>query len=213
MSEAQWKVFEDQVADLLTLIGYEVTRNCEVQSAQTDVLAISPRRFKPNLLVECKYHEDTSRRVTIDEIENFTARVIRLRNEGIVDQGYLVANTGFTSRARGSVFDSIASRFVFLYTLDQLQHRLLDTDLYLQEYVRDYERSNAASRFVDLWTIDAASSRGLQFTARPNRELPPVLAATVGSENPELLPLIPVIMTSAELQEMHATWRGKKSDA
>ncbi len=162
-----WAAFERQVAELFELLDYDVTVDVRVQAAQTDLIAVSRRRFKPNLLVECKYHENIKNRVSIDEIENFAARVVRLRMDGKVDHGYLVTNTGFTSHAKGSIFDSAAEKFVFLCTYDELFSRLIDTTFYLKEYVRKYEESGAPARYVDLWALDQADLDGLKFDSRP----------------------------------------------
>jgi Restriction endonuclease/NACHT domain len=162
-----WQQFETQVVELFRLLGYQVQADTRVQGAQTDLFARSPHRFKPNLLVECKYHDSLTAKVSIDEIENFSARIIRLRAEGVVDQGYLVTNTGFTSHAKGSLFDSTSGKFVFLATYNELLHQLMDTDFYLSNYVRQYKESGSFERFVDLWVLDPCQIQRLKFDAAP----------------------------------------------
>jgi hypothetical protein len=162
-----WKQFEEAVGDVFRMMGYEVQANVGIQSAQTDLLATTPTRLRPNLLIECKYHADPKTRVSIDEIENFAARVLRLRIEGVIDHGYLVTNTGFSSQSKGNIFDSSAKNFVFPRTYNELLHRLLDTELYLKEYVRRYEESRANHRFVDLWCVSANDLRGTDFDRSP----------------------------------------------
>ena len=145
---AQWKLFEKKVAELFTLFGYNVIHDTKINAAQTDILSTSPNRFKPNLLIECKFHSESSRKVSINEVENFTARVITLRNTGKVDHGYLITNTDFTSSAKESINEF--STFVFLSSYDQLLQNLVDIDFYLKEFVRQYEEKKYHDKFVDL---------------------------------------------------------------
>jgi hypothetical protein len=204
-----WQEFEKQVAQLFRLLGYQVESDTRLQSAQTDLIAISPRRFKPTLIVECKYHDASDRKVSSDEIENFTARVIKLRSEGVVDQGYLVTNTGFTSFAKGSVLDSIAKNFVFLYTYDALLHRLLDTDFYLSDFVRDYEASGAFERFVDLFVSDPFAIGQLKYDIVPGQAFPvrQDLSGEEGSTSVRFLPVLPASFRRRKNTNKHRSTR------
>ncbi len=157
---SDWKSFEKYVADIFSMLGYSIEVDGQMDSAQTDIIAISRNRFKPNLIIECKYHSEKSTKVGIDQVENFTARVLKLRNKGVIDQGYLVTNTGFTSPAKGSLAESAS--YVFLATPNELINELIDTDTYLKTYIESYERTFSFKHFIELYSCDI---RNLGFTS------------------------------------------------
>ncbi len=161
-----WKEFERSVADVFRLLGYSVKQDLLIRGGQTDVLATATAPLRSNLIIECKYFETTTR-VSIDDTENFVARVLRLRSEGIIDKGYLVTNTGFTAQAKACVYGSGLATVVYLATYDELFAQLLDAEAYLREYVRRYDESHASDRFVDLWTLDARCIQRLFFMGFP----------------------------------------------
>lgn len=161
-----WKDFERSVADVFRLLGYSVKQDLLIRGGQTDVLATATAPLRSNLIIECKYFETTTR-VSIDDTENFVARVLRLRSEGIIDKGYLVTNTGFTAQAKACVYGSSLATVVYLATYDELFAQLLDAEAYLREYVRRYDESHASERLVDLWTLDARCSQRLFFMGFP----------------------------------------------
>ena len=152
--QKEWLQFEKDVAALFHLFGYTVTHDAKVQAAQTDVVATSPKRTKPNIVVECKYHADDSAKVGINEVQLFVSRVSALRMAGEIDQGYLVTNTGFTSDARAALVSTPASHYVFLVSYNELIQSILDVEDYLKEYVSSYEKSADGLRFIDLYLLE-----------------------------------------------------------
>ncbi|MEY2536426.1 MAG: hypothetical protein QOG67_166 [Verrucomicrobiota bacterium] len=166
-SAESWTAFESQVAALLRQFGYEIDHDTKIRGAQTDVLALSPRRTIPNLLIECKHHAAEKNKVGIDEVENFIARVQRLRLDGEIDHGYLVTNTGFTSNAKGSILGSNASKYVFLVTYQELLATLLDVDSYLSAKVNEYASSELQVRYVEQRVVDTTIVDGSIFDANP----------------------------------------------
>lgn len=160
MSIPNWQNFENKVADIFKLFGYEVVTNTKVDSAQTDCIASTKNRFKPTILIECKYHDDIKSNVGINEVENFKARVLSLRIKGVIDQGYLITNTGFTSSAKECITDMATCAFLTSY--DELLFQLVDVDYYLKQYVEHYEKVNA-SKYVDLRIVDCKNLLELDF--------------------------------------------------
>ena len=68
--------------------------------------------------MECKFHEpQTGNKVSVPEVDDFAARVLRLRGSGDVSSGYLVTNTDFTAPAKGAFAGRPEGKFVFLRTL------------------------------------------------------------------------------------------------
>jgi DNA replication protein DnaC len=162
--EQPWLTFEKQVGYLFGKFGYEVDHDTKVQGAQTDIIAKSPRRNRPNLIVECKYHEKPKAKVGIDHVENFTSRVMKLRLEGEIDHGYLVTNTGFTADAKASLNNAIG-KYVFLVTYNELFAILVNADFYLKTTVNKYKNSKIHSHYVELRTVDTTVANGTIFDA------------------------------------------------
>lgn len=149
-----WLQFEHDVAKLFELFGYdEVTHNIKIEGGQCDVFAISRKRSKANIVAECKYHQNTSTKVGITDVQAFIYKVTNYRNSGKIDQGYLITNTGFTADARAAINDSVAN-YVFLLTYDELIQSLLDINHYLQEFVTDYNIKGEGNRYVEMKLIN-----------------------------------------------------------
>jgi len=161
MNKMDWSQFENKVADIFKLFGYDVVRDTKINSAQTDAIAVSGNKFKQRILIECKYHESLDKKVGIDEVENFRSRVLTLRVSGKIDQGYLVTNTGFTSNAKESISD--AASYVFLTTYIDLIFQLVDVDFYLKNFVEKYEQ-NSLKKFVDLNVVDIMNLTEISFS-------------------------------------------------
>ena len=172
VKQPDWQAFEEKVGRVLRLLGYDVTPNTEVRSAQTDLMATSKRRNHPNLLVECKFHRDPRNKVGIDEVENFSARTTLLRAKGRIDHGYLITNTGFTAPARGSLDGESEAAFVFLCTYDELLHTILDVDLYLREFARRYESSGEVDSYYDLSCADVSALSSTLFDPEVEHSVP-----------------------------------------
>ncbi|MBO9150976.1 restriction endonuclease [Chitinophaga sp. GCM10012297] len=154
-----WKELETKVADIFKLFGYDVTADTKIDAAQTDAIATSHNKFKPRILIECKFHESAGK-VGINEVENFKARVLTLRMKGKIDQGYLITNTGFTASAKESLSD--AASYVFLMSYDDLLHQMIDVDYYLKNFVERYEKERL-QRYVDLRIIDISQLQTLNY--------------------------------------------------
>lgn len=149
-----WEKFEIEVAEVFEMFGYKVDRNTKTLGGQTDVLATSHRREIPNLLIECKYSNNPTKKVGVDEVENFIARAIQHRMNGLIDHAYLVTNTDFTPDAKQCLDTQLAKNFVYLITYPQLIDSIVSPDAYLQEYSANYVGSDEEKQHVDLTVVD-----------------------------------------------------------
>lgn len=157
----KWEKFENDVADIFRLFGYTVVQNTKIEAAQTDSIATTNNKFKPRILIECKYHSVPDKKVSIDEVENFAARVLKLRTGGKIEMGYLVTNTDFTSAAKESISDQ--AQYIFLSRYDELIHHMIDVDYYLKTYVEEYRRKQLR-HYVDLRLVDIRNLDEIEFT-------------------------------------------------
>ena len=146
-----WREFEEKVAALFRLKGFEETSDIKVAGRQHDVLLRSAEEHIGSILVECKYFgRSTRQRVGVRDLEDLVARVIRLRNSGDITAGYLVTNSDFTAEAKGALWGRPEEKFVFLRTFDSLVRRLINFEPYLRRFVERYEQSVMYDRYEPL---------------------------------------------------------------
>ena len=131
----EWLDFEKRVGHIFTLSGYSVEHDCMVGGGQTDILAVNDiGPILSRILVECKYSE-AGNSVSINDVENFSSRVIVLRNQDMIDAGILVTNTRFTKNAR----DLVKTNYIELITVEELYLKIFDFRPYLLSYINNFE--------------------------------------------------------------------------
>jgi DNA-directed RNA polymerase specialized sigma24 family protein len=143
-SSPAWKKFEAEVQRILELSGYTVSRDVLIAGAQTDL--IGHRRIGgilTRLLIECK-HSEEEQPVSGDEVENFVARVITLRNKDEFDHGYLISNVGFTRNAKAAAGVS----FIELLTVPELYRRVFDFSSYAHSLALTFKESPLSRTFI-----------------------------------------------------------------
>ena len=148
-SEAGQK-FEEQIARLYELLGYDVTRNISVGNQQVDLVA---ERFLPGLgrarlFIECKYKSADS--VSNQDIHDLQTTFNALRTRGRFTNAVLVTNTRFSKDARGAAEAEGASAPIHLRTVAQLEDELLNLSDSLSTYVVNYQGSDIAKTYVEL---------------------------------------------------------------
>jgi hypothetical protein len=155
---ASWQIFEKQVGDIFRLKGLLPTHDVTFAGRQHDLVLASDDEATLPVLVECKYHEASADgAVSVEELEDFAARVLRLRSSGDVSAGYLVTNTRFTRTAAGALYGRSESKFVFMRTVQELRRGLVNFDRYLVRLVSEYEASGLEGTFQPLQVSGARS--------------------------------------------------------
>ena len=149
--KAPWEEFENRVTSVFRLKGYEPITDMRLAGRQNDVLLQSSAEPVGSVIVECKYHDPKAdQKVGVIQVEDFVARVLRLRNNGDVSAGYLITNTDFTAAAKGCLMNRIEEKFVFLRTFDSLMRQLIDFRPYLRRFVSQYEHDDMYLRYEPL---------------------------------------------------------------
>jgi hypothetical protein len=98
-TRSEARKFEEDVASLYKYLGATVQMEVAIGGQRLDMLASFERpNLSTTLAVECKYY---SQLVGASSMNAFSAVVSRLRDQGVVDGGVLVTNTGFTKVALG----------------------------------------------------------------------------------------------------------------
>jgi|RhiMetdeSRZDD1v2_1073273.scaffolds.fasta_scaffold22688_2 hypothetical protein len=142
--QEEWQRFETAVQEMLALAGWTVERDVLIEGGQTDLLALSPGGFaRTRMIVECKYSK-VGKTISVDDVENFCARVLILRNKDIADKGLLVTNGAISRFAR------IVGKngFVELCTLEQLKRQLFDFIPYVKALIADVENMTLNELFI-----------------------------------------------------------------
>lgn len=156
------------------LKGFEASSDIRFAGRQTDLILESKEEHVGRIIVECKFHMPHSRaRVSVPQVEAFAARVLRLRNSGDANVGYLVTNTDFTADAKGALVGRPEKQFVFLRTISELRRKIVDFTPYLARQIRTYEEEDAFATYEEL--------NGIQSNTRNKVGLMPALQEFVNS--------------------------------
>ena len=151
--QAPWRQFERQVANLFCFKSYEPVTDTKFAGRQHDILLRGNDEHLGSILVECKYF-GSRERVGVKAVEDFAARVIRLRNSGDISAGYLVTNTDFSPEAKGCLFGRVEEKFVFVRTYDFLLRRLINFEPYLKRFTRQYDESRTSQTYEPLEALN-----------------------------------------------------------
>jgi hypothetical protein len=171
--------FDNDVSELFSFFGYQIKPAAKHHADDTVFYAVSPRRNRSNLLVECAFRDAYGKRVSTPDVQRFTNVVSTERMNGTVDQGYLVTNLEFTPEARACLADQPQSRYLFIVSYDELVQSLLDSHNYLDDFVSDYVAKRRLQSFVDLRAIDTCGFPATSFEAIPGDQLQPSSASWI----------------------------------
>jgi WD40 repeat protein/uncharacterized protein YjbI with pentapeptide repeats/Mrp family chromosome partitioning ATPase len=138
---AQGKRFEDRVADLLRLLGYNVEREQLVGPDRVDLVArIESGLDTLTYFVECKDHKSAVPKEVVDLLGLWLRKPAA---QALHARGMVVANA-FSPAALTSAKDL----GITTATPKDLERRLLDFDKYLFQVVADFEQTPLASSYV-----------------------------------------------------------------
>jgi hypothetical protein len=138
--------FERHVADFYRGLGWKVETNIRLNNQEIDIIASRHVEGLGPLisLIECK---DWDRRLTNQEVQNFAATVITLRESGRVHSGVLVSRRGFTADAKGAA-DGIS--YVSLITLEELENDILSASAGIRLLAQDYQEQDIFNEFIEI---------------------------------------------------------------
>jgi hypothetical protein len=140
------KEFEDQVAELYRLMGYEIKQNVGILGHQIDIILTYtlPGGIKTKTAVECKYIEKGNLRKNI-VMDNVNALSDLKRNDEVQNL-IIVTTNGFAK----DVWDTSEKNKIQLLTFRELQHQILKLDQYLGRLIKDFENDEISKYYIDL---------------------------------------------------------------
>jgi len=140
------KEFENQVAELYRLMGYEVKQNVGILGHQIDIVLTytMPGGTKTKTAVECKYIEKGNLRKN-DVLENLLA-LKDLKRDYKVQQLIIVTTTGFAK----DVWDTAEADDIQLLTFCELQHQIVNFNQYLDYLTKNFESDELSEYYIDL---------------------------------------------------------------
>jgi len=148
--------FEDEVATLLTLMGFEIERNQIINGTQIDIVAIKENRLdKIRYFVECTDRENI---IGIPLVKEKSGILNTLEKGNYTDRVLMVTRNGYSAEAKE--FERNTNN-VKLLTIDDLENDLIDFSKYVNWYLYNYEHSegifsegNLYKYYVDLTAFD-----------------------------------------------------------
>ena len=144
------KEFEDQVAELYRLMGYEVAQNVGILGHQIDIILtyIMPGGIKSKTAVECKYVGEGNLGKN-DAMDNINA-LTDLKRNGEVQNLIIITTNGFAK----DIWDTAKANQIQLLTFRELQHQILKLDQYLDRLIKNYETDEISQYYIDLIAQD-----------------------------------------------------------
>jgi hypothetical protein len=136
---------ERQVATLLGVMGYVVTRETLIGHKKVD-LYFEDRRLGAlaRVAVECKGH---NHRLDTKDMGEVYASYLPLRNANLIDEILLVTTNGLTGAGEAMLREIREMRHV---TLAGLQAGIMDFGRYLQELVDQFDRDGLSEYYIHL---------------------------------------------------------------
>ena len=153
--------FEDEVASLLKLMGYQIFRNVILCGTQTDIVAYKPDKYNNlKLIVECGDRENN---IGIDTIKEKASILLSLGNiDGYMYKLMYVTKYGFTAEAKAYA-DSNPQ--ITLTTFRELEKNIVDFAPYENWFIYNYENSlgifnegSLINNFIDLSAVDSSQN-------------------------------------------------------
>ncbi|MEW6210546.1 MAG: pentapeptide repeat-containing protein, partial [Acidobacteriota bacterium] len=137
------KTFADRVADVLRLMGFEVSVNVGDIEAEPDLIATKKEPLQEShFLVECK---DLSRPTGAEAVSSFHSYLRIYQNKKNRAQGLIVSRSSFTAEARAEA----EKLSIKLQTYDEMLSALVDLSGYLKWLVQDYEGKDIERLYVE----------------------------------------------------------------
>lgn len=137
------KEFEIEVENLLTALGYEVTRNIQIAGAQIDLIGKRKSDVLGDIIVvECKDYNDS---VGTEEFAEFQSKLMSAKSAYPEARGCIIARGEFTKYAK----DRARVTGVTLITRAQLLNSLLNCDSWLTRFAYNYEQSEMFHLYVE----------------------------------------------------------------
>ena len=140
------KAFEDQVAELYRLMGYEVKQNIGMLGQQIDIVLsyTMPGGIKTKTAVECKYvgEGNLKKNDVVDNINTLTY----LKNRHKVQQLTIVTSHGFAK----DIWDMAEADDIQLLTFHELQHQIVNFDQHLDRLTKDFESDDISQYYINL---------------------------------------------------------------
>ena len=143
-----WRSLEQEVAELLQLVGLEVQQDIKLQGRQTDVYCRNTDGLmSARILIECKFSSNEDHALPVSLISEFCSRLILARSTGQADFGWLITNAKIPANAWTVLRESSLGNACQLLTVDDLFNKCINAEDYLNHLNLSLPKS--ATGFVD----------------------------------------------------------------
>ncbi|WP_434304097.1 pentapeptide repeat-containing protein [Clostridium botulinum] len=147
------QAFEDHIAKLFEVQGYEVLKNLKLKGTQNDFYAkLTYGIAKIGILVECKFKFDYQHTVDSKDVRKFFGSLeVFNKNQSVygrAEKAFLVTNSKFAPEE----IEVAKELNIELYTEFELIKNLMNFEPYLKRIKNDYLNSNLNNHFIELKT-------------------------------------------------------------
>ncbi|MFO1495839.1 MAG: pentapeptide repeat-containing protein [Lysobacterales bacterium] len=152
---AQGRTFEQRVAELLRLLGYEVSGETMGDGNRIDLIAKSRSGLRAeHFVIECK---DQKAAISKDQVEKLWIWRDRERRSVPGADGMFITSGDYAPAARASA----EVHGLLLSTLKELERKLFDPEPYVQTWLQSYEGKREAQAYVaqQLYAGDGAPEK------------------------------------------------------
>ena len=153
--------FENQIAELYRLMGYEIKQNVGILGHQIDIILTytQPGGIATKTAVECKYVEKGNLGKN-DVMDSINALADLKRNDEVQNL-IIVTTNGFAK----DVWDTAKANKIQLLTFRELQHQILKLDQYLDRLIIEYENDELSKYYVNL--VTEFGGMGIEYIYNP----------------------------------------------
>jgi len=141
------KSFENEIADIYRLLGYEVEQNIYISGKKIDIFAtyvLPLTGNKARILIECKNWKNHN--IGNKLVLQFAGLVELARKANEADYAEFVTKSDYSEDAK-----SIAQKAgIKLLTYNQLLSKIINFDQYLKLYIEDFEKDPLFKNYINL---------------------------------------------------------------
>jgi len=135
--------FEDKVAELLSLMGFDLERNVSIAGREVDIVAVKADSLREQrFLVECKGRQKAS---GVEDLGDLHARLVAYRRDQPRAEALLVSESGFSPEAK----EHAGKLGISLKTYEDLLTGLVDFGGYLVTLIQDVEGKDIERLYVE----------------------------------------------------------------
>jgi len=166
-----WIIFENEVAELLISLGYQIERDILIAGQQIDILGTFevPGGIPIRIIFECKYRSNAP--IGNQDIYDFATVFRAIREVEKINEAILVSNITFTRFAK----DAGKAIGITLLTYNEILIKVANFKPYLQLFIQEYESTPIFSTYINLNCCTANQMKKIESITDDNKRKKEIL--------------------------------------